>query len=264
LLTLHDACHRRGMPLDPSRHLAAIRSESDRLATVAREVPSDARVPTCPDWTVADLVRHIGGVQYWVAATVERRAKERIPFSEVPQPPQDRGAVIDWFAAATGSLLIALEEAGPDELAWNFAKGPDQPVRWWYRRQAAEVAVHRQDAEAAAATADPLAGLDPEVAADALDELLVDFLPFIAGAKVGGWNDESIHVHRTDGEGEWLLRLYADGKVDCAHEHGKGDVAVRGSAAALLAWASNRALAESLEVHGDVSLLDRWRDTVRM
>src|SRR5438477_483114 len=92
------------------------------------------------DWTVADLVRHIGGVQYWVAATVERRAKERIPFSEVPQPPQDQGAVIDWFAAATGSLLIALEEAGPDELAWNFAKGPDQPVRWWYRRQAAEVA----------------------------------------------------------------------------------------------------------------------------
>ncbi|HQR30574.1 MAG TPA: DsbA family protein, partial [Anaeromyxobacteraceae bacterium] len=38
----------------------------------------------------------------------------------------------------------------------------------------------------------------------------------------------SLHLHRTDGPGEWLVRA-VDGEVVSTQEHAKGDAAVRGS-----------------------------------
>ena len=46
-------------------------------------------------------------------------------------------------------------------------------------------------------------------------------------------NGETLHFHRTDGDGEWLVRLTPDGP-EVERAHAKGDVAVRGSASDLL------------------------------
>ena len=70
---------------------------------------------------------------------------------------------------------------------------------------------------------------------------------------------ETIHLHCTDGEGEWLVRL-APGGVNVVNEHAKGDVAARGAASDLLLMMWGRVPVTQVEVFGDASLLERWSD----
>lgn len=62
----------------------------------------------------------------------------------------------------------------------------------------------------------------------------------------------SWHVHRTDGSGEWTVRRSPDGTT-LTTEHAKGDFAIRGPGASLLAWLLGRHSASSagLELFGD-------------
>ena len=71
-----------------------------------------------------------------------------------------------------------------------------------------------------------------------------------------------MHLHATDGDGEWLVRLGADGVV-VTREHAKGDVALRASASDLLLFLYGRRDASVGEVFGDAALLDRWQQLVR-
>ncbi len=70
-----------------------------------------------------------------------------------------------------------------------------------------------------------------------------------------------MHLHCTDGDGdgEWLVRLGADG-VTVVNEHAKADVAARGGASDILLMMWGRIPVDQLEVFGDASLLERWSD----
>ena len=72
------------------------------------------------------------------------------------------------------------------------------------------------------------------------------------------WTGQSFHLHRTDGEGEWTVRLGPDGEVSTEHAHGKGDVALRGPASSLYLWCLNRVPADELEVFGDPAVAALW------
>lgn len=50
--------------------LALIADRSEALRTAAAAAGFEARVPGCPDWSVADLVGHLGEVQLFWAADV--------------------------------------------------------------------------------------------------------------------------------------------------------------------------------------------------
>ena len=72
----------------------------------------------------------------------------------------------------------------------------------------------------------------------------------------------TIHLHATDTDGEWLVRLGPDG-ITFDHGHAKGDVALRGPAEDLLLWVWNRApVDDRFEVFGDPALLETWRTAV--
>lgn len=62
----------------------------------------------------------------------------------------------------------------------------------------------------------------------------------------------NFHIHRTDGEGEWTLRV-ADGQATVESGHGKGEVALRGPAEGLYWVLMGRGKPSDLgvEVHGD-------------
>ena len=47
--------------MDYRGHLAAVEREVVALAETFAAGPIDAHVPTCPDWTIADLADHVGG-----------------------------------------------------------------------------------------------------------------------------------------------------------------------------------------------------------
>jgi uncharacterized protein (TIGR03083 family) len=128
-------------------------------------------------------------------------------------------------------------------------------VAFWLRRMAQETTMHRIDAEQATGVAGPV---DAALAVDGIDELFDLFLPRRHAGKATG-DGETAHVHATDAEGEWLLRLTGDG-IAVERGHAKGDVAVRGPAGDLLLWLWGRRPVDGLEVFGDAGLADRFRE----
>ena len=66
----------------------------------------------------------------------------------------------------------------------------------------------------------------------------------------------SLHLHRTDGDGEWLLTT-VDGELVATFEHARGDAAARGTASDLLLYLWGRGRT-TLECFGDEALLDAW------
>jgi hypothetical protein len=122
-----------------------------------------------------------------------------------------------------------------------------------------ELAIHRWDAQGAIGpgACEPIAR---ERAVDGIDEML-DLMPHRFTPVTVTGNGETLHLHCTDGDGEWLIRLVPDG-FGITREHAKGDVAARGSASDLLLFLYGRVDAGALEVFGDGALLARWQREV--
>jgi 3-dehydroquinate synthase class II len=58
----------RRMPADAfttADHVELLGAEADRFAASLTGADLDATVVTCPDWTVRDLVSHVGGLHRW-------------------------------------------------------------------------------------------------------------------------------------------------------------------------------------------------------
>ena len=231
--------------------------EIARFASLTSGVDPLLPVPTCPGWTLADLIKHTGRVHRWARHLVGTLAQrhERGPRADVPD---DLKAYPDWLAAGAEPLLATLRAADPDAPMWAW--GADQHARFWSRRMVHETRVHRADAEFALGV-DPV--LDPVLAVDGVDEFLDNlpgsarFAPGVADLRGDG---ETIHLHAVDVSGEWVIRLSPEG-FTWEHGHGKGDVAVRGSAADLVLFAYGRRRTDDaarFEVFGDRELLARW------
>jgi len=235
--------------MDPARHLAHLRLDSDGLLASYRADPS-AAVPCCPGWDRATLLAHVGRTHDWVRLQVERGPAERVRFGETaPAPEGER--LIGWFEGGATALIDALGSMDV-EATWPTWAGP-QPGTFYPRRMAQETAVHRRDA-------DP-APFDPELGVDGVNELLELFAPLAAADKLAG-RTGSIHLHATDADGEWLVHLTPEG-IRFEHGHAKGDVALRGTAGDLLLWGWNRVPADDrFEVLGDAALLEIWRTAV--
>jgi len=233
--------------------LATVITEAAGLAAAARTVGPDASVPSTPEWTMAKLVKHTGTTHRWATANVRAAAFSNpgdldlgLPASEADYP--------DWIEAGAQSFVELLRATDPDAPTWSW--GVDQRVQFWARRMAHETAVHRWDAQSATGVQSPI---DAPLAADGIDEQLenlpasASFNSEAAAALTG--RGESLHLHATDVEGEWLITFAPDG-MTYAREHAKGDLAVRGGASDLLLLMVGRRSLDGLEVFGDAGVLD--------
>ena len=231
-----------------SGYLAAINREAESLVRAATVAAAEARVPSCPDWTLADLLAHVGRVHRWAATTVGVRAQERIPFGAIEAAPEP-DARTAWVRAGAARLVDVLSGADPDDAVWTLV-GPGT-VAFWNRRQACETVVHRVDAQLAAGTVEPV---EPALAADAIDELLmlVRLAPRGAPSDGGG---NTLLISSTDHSCEWVVRSRADGGVDVESAAAPADVTLRGSASDLLLLLTGRGPSTTLERVGDASLV---------
>jgi uncharacterized protein (TIGR03083 family) len=239
--------------MTPEELVDALRLECAAFVDAARS-DLDAAVPSCPGWDVRQLVNHLGRVQRWATAIVRDRAADPIPF-----PPKPPVVDLEWFEEGAAELAAALSEGEPDEHAWTFAPNARPEIRFWLRRQAVEAAVHRWDAETAVGRAP--APIETELALTGVDEALDIFLTG-RQADLGG----TVHLHATDSpHGEWLVRIDPEDGLAVGHGHEKGDVALRATAGDLLLWAWGRPVPdERYEVFGDETVLDRWREGLKL
>ncbi len=239
-------------------HVSALAVEVGTLVDTLRLADLTTPVPACPGWDLADLIRHLGTVHRWAEWHVRNLAETRHASDAIGiATPDDIASLIEWLAEGAELLVATLRACDPAAPMWAW--GADQHARFWSRRQVHETLVHRADAQLALGVAPEM---DARLAVDAIDELFDNlpsaayFAPNVANLRGSG---ETLHLHCTDTDGEWMIRLHDDG-FSYEHTHGKGDVAVRGTACDLLLLAYNRrSSADSgFEIFGDADLLNRW------
>lgn len=175
-------------------HLAALRREGSRFSAVLAEADLTTPVAGCPDWTLADLCRHLGRVHRWAAANVlgggERRGR--------PVDPADGTDLQAWYDEGLSMLLVLLEDA--DRPCWTFV-GP-ATARWWQRRQALETLVHRVDAEDAAGGR---TAVDPALAADGVGEVVDVLHPARLAASAVAPPVAELVLATGDGTHRWVV-----------------------------------------------------------
>jgi len=239
-------------------YLSALGEENRRFIVVAQDAGYSTRVPTCPEWNIGDLVFHLGRVQRWFLGMLSTNGADPKSLPKTVRPSDD-GDLAAWFTSGAVEIESYLHSLSDDQPAWTFTGG--DVGKWPKRRQAQEVLVHRFDAELAGGKVS-LANI--ELCADGIDELLTVFLPRLGDKAV---LSQSVHLHCTDTDGEWMLTPSTTG-IEVSREHGKSAVALRASAQALLqvVWrrqSVDSALAGGAEVFGDRAALDAFLEITR-
>lgn len=243
------------MTLPADTYLDHIRSDAAAMAQAARRGRIDAAVPACPGWDLHELVAHTGGVHRWVTAMVTTGTQEPITRRDMAPAPEGP-AVVDWFEEGAAELVRALAEAGPDKSVWNWTESPRS--YFWFRRQAQETTVHRWDTQSVSGSTQPI---PVDLAIDGIDELVTMWVPDPDFSPKGPFLAGSLHIHATDGKGEWTL-IPGPEAVKVEEAHGKADAAVRGPASDLLLFLWNRDA--PVETFGDPAVLASWRDNLRI
>ncbi|MEV0529182.1 maleylpyruvate isomerase family mycothiol-dependent enzyme [Streptomyces sp. NPDC050439] len=277
--------------LEYDRHCAEIPVQLGLLRETLAGADLSATVPTCPEWTLGYLARHVGGAVRWAARLVATRATEDIPEEDVPGirgPEGDDPAALDaWLAETAEIVAAAWDGVDADTAVWSWSD--QHHAGFWARRMTHEVAVHRADAAIAAGVPYVVAA---DVAADAIDEWL-EIVQFVQRTEVGDSAGElragvvgelfgesfggecSIHLHATDVvpsldssldsslhasmDAEWLIEFGAEGFA-WRRGHEKATVAVRGPLTeVLLAFYRRRGLdGGGVEVLGERGLMEFW------
>lgn len=253
--------------LSYERHCAEIVNQTDLLVSALDGADLGVQVPSCPDWTVNQLLRHVGYGHRWT----DEMLRERLPEVDLTRSmSMDVMAYADETAAELGpwlkegatSLASALQAVDPDEMIVTLGGHPGP--RLWSRRIMQETVIHRWDAVTALGV--PFE-LDLDVAADNLAEWTRFALPFAfltrpaeTAPLVGPGN--TVHLHATDFDCELVIDL--TGPMPAVREgHEKAAVALRGPVVDLVLAVYRRRSVEGLEVFGDRELLDRFLASAR-
>ena len=244
--------------------LAALRVEGSAfLAAVSDPGVLSAQAPSCPDWNVGDLVRHLGAVYHRTRMNAgSAGADDNWGPVVIPDeaPSATDASVVDWFAAEFSQVVAHLDELDPDLPTWNWA--PQARVAaFWHRRMAHETAIHRWDAQLATRLPEPL---ESKLAGDTVAEALDTFLP--AGRRRSTADVTGLaHLIATDLGQEWYVRLRGLGVAlldtdtildDHAHP-ARAAAAGTASDLALAIW--GRITFEVVETAGDIALLEALR-----
>ncbi|MFM7064030.1 MAG: maleylpyruvate isomerase family mycothiol-dependent enzyme [Actinomycetes bacterium] len=199
----------------------------------------------------------MGATHRWATTNVRNGMAGEVAPTTAPTPDVADDGLVAWFADGVAEVVATIAEAGPAQPCWTF--GAPRSAAFWARRMCHETAVHRWDAQRAVGPPGPVDG--PQ-AADGVDEVLTVMLRLGMRARPAA-PSASLHLHRTDpgeGPGEWMVVLDDEGRVHVTHEHGKGEVAVRGPAAELFLFLWGRLPLEggTRSAHGDLAAAAAW------
>ncbi|GAA2790028.1 maleylpyruvate isomerase family mycothiol-dependent enzyme [Crossiella cryophila] len=218
-------------------------------AAVRRPDVLDLPVPSCPGWTVTELLTHAGEVCVWWTHALAEGGLE--PEEEVVQAMATPGAdLLGWWEARSAALVEVLRTTSPEAVAWCWwrdeERAPVAEVAGWV---AHELLTHRWDAENAVGTAAPVPA---ELGVAGIAEFALRMLP----AQEASWAESTglIRLHATDLDRTWDFRADQDGPRLLAEPGGEPAVLIAATAGELdlLLW--NRLTVAEVSITGDREL----------
>lgn len=280
------------VPLPMDRCTSELRREAARFADAARDLPLTEPVPTCPGWTLGDLVRHLRQGHEWATTILATRSTEfvlpggdpaggadddtswteRVAGLGARETAEDNrlldpGLRARFVTEGADRLVEAIGGIGPEVPVW--APHGKQNKEFWPRWAMYETSVHRADVDLLAGRPFELA---TDVALDCVDFCVAAFgvpearpfhSPLFAEVPRGG---ETLSFRSAGGApgrvSNWLVTCAPDGVrvTRNAPEGTPADATVVASPSDLLLVVKGRLRPESprVTVSGDRELLDFW------
>jgi uncharacterized protein (TIGR03083 family) len=254
--------------LNAERARQAIMEHTRRLAESAATAGPDAAVPTAPEWTVTDLVEHVGQTQHWVAEIIERRITDpaRLP-TEMAALPARPGEWPAWRSEAAQRVASACSDDALDAPVFNPAADGRSGTRFWMSSMLNESVVHGSDAAGAA-------GRPVDVDADIAAALISNHLAMLTSPTWEMQRPQSAHAIRgtgqtlqwlaTDTADAWFVERRPDGAIWQPATR-PAEVTVTGPARSLLLSLTRRLPltgreATGISIEGDTGLAQHWLD----
>src|SRR5262245_21421995 len=224
----------------------AIVEHTRRLAESAAAAGPDAAVPTTPEWTITDLVEHVGQTQHWVAEIIERRITDpaQLP-TEMGILPADLREWQAWLSESAQRVASACSDDALDAPVFNAAGDGRPGTRFWMITVLNETVVHGFDAANAA-------NRPPEIDADIAAALISNHLAMLTSPTWEMQRPESAHAIRGTGQtlqwratdtaddaGAWFVERRPEGARWKPGIH-PADVTVTGPAGSLLLTLTRR------------------------
>jgi len=249
--------------LEHDRYEVEFLAETSRLGAVVEAFDPQTSVPTCPGWTLRDLVAHVGTGHRWATQIVMGRGEDPPPFV-IHDAPQEQAAWAGWLTVGAQELIGAIGNGGSDHPVWTWQR--DKTAGFWLRKMLHDEVIHRFDVELMGGF---LGDVSLHVAVDGVSDWLESIATlsrpdaaepvFLSLAGSG----ETLRFVATDpglaSVGAWHVKRLPAGVV-WAHGHGSADAVVRAPARELLLLLNRRldTLHEGVEIIGDRALLMDW------
>jgi len=243
--------------LPDERYEAEFAAETARLSAAVVALAPDDRIPTCPEWTVRDLVGHVGAGHRWSATMIETGATvPLVPIPVVPAP-QARDEWPGWLAEGAQRLVDAVRDTGHRTAVWTWQE--DKTAGFWLRRMMHDELIHRYDAEHA--TGRPAHDVAPDLAADGISDFL-DTAATLSRPTAPDWGFRGLSgsgetLRFETPTGSWFVRRTPDGAT-WTRDDGPADVVVTGSDWDLLLVLNRRLEPGSVTATGDEALFTHW------
>lgn len=212
---------------------------SARIATLAERADLGTPIPSCPGWTVGDLVFHLASVhRFWAAAVRDRNPDARPNLDGVDV---EDAELLSWAREQTVALVDALVVAGGAP-CWT----------WWGAPRTADAVARHQVQEAAVHCWDICNALSEEFEIPT-DQAVDGIAEFLEVQSTSMEMPAGHHLSFEPNDGADVV-TYGDRSLP--------RLALHGAASDVVLVIYKRRPLDTLRVVGDVTIVQQWLDAI--
>jgi len=236
--------------LSAERYLQFIDDDTEKLIDLGSR-GLKAPVPALEGWDVAEVLWHVAGVfEHKVRVMADNAWPDPWPPAEFEDKEE-----IAFLRQAKTDLFEEFSRHDPSEQTTTFWRH-DTTIRFWIRRMALEVAVHRYDGEQA--HGDPTE-IPADESLDGIDELLHVFVDPGDGTHVSTEHPVDAVVSVESGGRRWVCDLSAASVAVRDDTHEEAQATVAGEPMAVFLWLWGRVGDHDITVSGDATTVQEFR-----